>query len=101
MDLGGLIQSVVVDADQAYEACEAAPVIRDWGHIAEQYSERTMSSRIAVRKNKKCLTKPGNLHFGRSWWIINLEHIRQAIFAFTILSAVVVAGHAFSLRGIP
>ena len=100
-DLGGLIQGVVVDADQAYEACEASPVIRDWEDIAQQYSKRTMSSRIAVRKSKKCLTKTGDLHFGRSWWIIRLDHIRQAIFAFTIMSSVVVAGHAFSLRGIP
>ncbi|CAK0854998.1 unnamed protein product [Prorocentrum cordatum] len=89
------------DADQAFEACDAPPVMEHWETVAEQYVKATGEEHISVMKGRRFVARPGQQAAGASWLVFTLGDLQRAIASFTVMSLVCVVGHAFSLKGIP
>ena len=99
--LGGQLQLVIADADQAFEACAADRLRQDWSDVMAQYRLRTGTTDILVRRGRADVFRAGRAGFGRGWWRFTLDHLTRSILVFTALTLVSVCGHIYEMDGIP
>ena len=75
---------LMADIVQAFEACEAEPLLADWRLVSARLQAATASDSILVRRGKRELTKAGPAGFGRGWWLVRAAHVERAILCSTL-----------------
>ena len=96
----GSVSIVTLDADQAFEACNAGAVPRAWDSVEHVIEERIGSRVVLVKRGQKEITSLSR-YFKSGWWSISLDGVRQAIRVFSWVPLVCVAGSVYEPKGLP
>ena len=96
----GPVSIVTLDADQAFEDCNAGAVLRAWDSVEHVIEERVGYRVVLVNRGKKEITELSS-EFKSGWWSICLDVLRHAIRVFSWVSLVCVAGSVYELKALP
>ena len=99
--IGPGLSMAVVDADQAFEACDATLVMPAWRFFVTRFEAQFGSKGILVRRGRKAFMKVQDRVFSKGWWMITTTMMTTALLVYTSVSLAIVCGYVYKMQGIP